>query len=105
MRIGQADGGQAVVQPRQVLAPAEHAASEDRDHLVDAVREQEAAIHRRDARLVQWQVTAIQITVRQWFAHDACGVAGRCYFIHSLALSISRPMMPASSTGAAGYSG
>ena len=52
-----------------MLAEAEHAPFENRQHFVDAVREQEGAIERRYARFAQWLVSAIQVADGQGHGH------------------------------------
>ncbi len=60
MRIGQLDAVEALLQPRQVLFETEGLPRIHRDHLVDAVAEEEAAVHDRNLRPVGGQPFAIE---------------------------------------------
>ena len=95
---GDADLAEAARQPVEVLAKAEHAAAEHRQHFVDAVAEQEGAVERRDARVAQLLVLAVQVADGQRLGHGQC--------IQSLTSSIMRlkkPASPTSSTGCSAY--
>jgi hypothetical protein len=57
-----ADAGKAAVEPVEMLAQAKRPSCIDRYDLVDRVAEQERAVQRRDARLPQGEVLAVQVT-------------------------------------------
>jgi hypothetical protein len=60
-----ADSFKAVCQAVEMLAQPERAAGVHRYHLVHGIAEQERPIERRDARLGEGQVLAIQVADRQ----------------------------------------
>jgi hypothetical protein len=60
-RVVDAQLGEAADQPRMVLRPAEGHAAVHRDHFVDAVAEDEAAVERRDLRFFDRKELAIQV--------------------------------------------
>ena len=71
VRILHADAGKAARQPLAVGGEAERPAGVHRHELVDAVGVQKAAVERRDARLGERQVAAVQIAERQRLGHAA----------------------------------
>ena len=60
-----ADFFQAAIEPVEMLVQAVRPAAVDRQHFVDAVAEQEAAVERRDPRLRERQQAAIEPDERQ----------------------------------------
>ena len=61
VRIREPDLVHRALQPLEMLAPAQHHAVVHRDHFVDAVAEDEAAVERRDGDAVDRQELAVEM--------------------------------------------
>jgi hypothetical protein len=81
MRVGDAQLGQAAAEPRHVLVEAEQLPAVDRNDLVDAVAEDEAAVEHRDLGLGEPHVFAVEVAERvgKLGVHGA-SAAGHCLF-------------------------
>ena len=71
VRVANPDRRQAASEPLGMRSKAEGPAAVDGNHLVDAVTEEETAIQRRDARIGERQLLAVQVADGQGRGH-AC---------------------------------
>src|SRR3569833_1506713 len=95
-RIAAADLAAAARQPREMLLQSEQLSAVDRNHLVHAVAEHEAAIGHRHPGLLEGKVIAIEINRRHRIP---------LYCSHSRTVSDRRWNSPPSATGASAPSG